>query len=72
MNKYKKLKIRGSLLDRGQLSKHIEKLASNHNIRSNSKKDESIPVTERRLSIDTKISSSDETRNTAKTITQQS
>lgn len=39
MNKYKKLKIRGSLLDRSQLSKHIEKLASNHNIRSNSKKD---------------------------------
>ena len=39
MNKYKKLKIRGSLLDRGQFAKHIEKMASEHNIRSNSKKD---------------------------------
>ena len=39
MKKYKKLKIRGTLLDRGQLAKHIEKTASEHNIKSNSKKD---------------------------------
>ena len=39
MNKYKKLNIRGSLLDRGQLAKHIEKTASEHNIKSESKKD---------------------------------
>ena len=39
MNKYRKLNIRGSLLDRAQLAKHIEKVASEHNIKSNSKKD---------------------------------
>ena len=39
MNKYKKLKIRGTLLDKMQLAKHIEKTASNHNIKSKSKKD---------------------------------
>ena len=39
MKKYKKLKVRGTLLDRGQLAKHIEKTASEHNITSNSKKD---------------------------------
>ena len=39
MKKYKKLKIRGTLLDRGQLAKHIEKTASEHNIKSESKKD---------------------------------
>ena len=43
MKKYKKLKIRGTLLDRGQLAKHIEKTASEHNIRSNSKK-ETYPI----------------------------
>jgi len=39
MKKYRKLNIRGTLLDRGQLSKHIEKTASEHNIKSSSKKD---------------------------------
>ena len=39
MKKYKKLNIPGTLLDRGQLAKHIEKTASDHNIKSNSRKD---------------------------------
>ena len=39
MKKYKKLKIRGTLLDKMQFSKYIEKTASEHNIKSNSKKD---------------------------------
>ena len=43
MKKYKKLNIRGTLLDKGQLAKHIEKTASDHNVRSNSKK-ETYPI----------------------------
>ena len=39
MKKYKKLNIRGTLLDRSQLSKHIEKTASEHSIKSFSNKD---------------------------------
>ena len=39
MKKYRKLKIRGTLLDKGQLTKHIEKTASEHNIKGESKKD---------------------------------
>ena len=39
MKKYKKLNIRGTLLDKSQLSKHIEKVASDHNIKSFSNKD---------------------------------
>ena len=38
MKKYKKLNIRGTLLDRNQLAKHIEKTASEHNTRSSSNK----------------------------------
>ena len=34
MKKYKKLNIRGTLLDRTQLAKYIEKTASEHNIKS--------------------------------------
>ena len=39
MKKYKKLNIRGTLLDRNQLAKHIEKTASDHSIKSFSNKD---------------------------------
>ena len=39
MKNYKKLNIRGTLLDKSQLSKHIEKVASEHNIKSFSNKD---------------------------------
>ena len=39
----KKLSIRGTLLDRNQLSKHIEKVASEHNIRNFSNK-ETYPI----------------------------
>ena len=39
MKSYKRLKIRGTLLDRGQLAKHVEKIASEHNVRAYSKKD---------------------------------
>lgn len=39
MKKYKKLNISGSLLDKFQLEKHIEKTASEHSIKSNSNKD---------------------------------
>ena len=35
----KRINIRGTLLDRNQLAKHMEKTASEHNIKSNSKKD---------------------------------
>lgn len=38
MKKYKKLNIRGTLLDRSQLAKHIEKTASEHSIKSFSSK----------------------------------
>lgn len=34
MKKYKKLNIRGTLLDRNQLAKHIEKTAADHNTKS--------------------------------------
>lgn len=44
MKKYKKLNLRGTLLDRGQLAKHIEKTASEHNIKSYSRKD-TYPIT---------------------------
>ncbi len=39
MKKYKKLNIRGTLLDRNQLAKHIEKTASEHITKSFSSKD---------------------------------
>lgn len=39
MKKYKKLNISGTLLDKLQLAKHIEKSASEHNIKMNSSKD---------------------------------
>ena len=39
MKKYKKLNIRGTLLDRTQLAKYIEKTASEHNIKSSSQMD---------------------------------
>ncbi len=39
MKKYKKLNIRGTLLDRNQLASHIEKTASEHSIKSFSSKD---------------------------------
>lgn len=39
MKKYKKLNIIGTLLDRNQLAKHIEKTASEHSIKSFSSKD---------------------------------
>ena len=39
MRKYNKLNIRGTLLDRNQFAKHIEKTASEHSIKSFSKKD---------------------------------
>ena len=35
----RKINIRGTLLDRNQLAKHIEKTASEHSIKSNSRKD---------------------------------
>lgn len=38
MKKYKKLNIRGTLLDRNQLAKHIEKTAADHNTKSFSNK----------------------------------
>ena len=38
MNKYKKLNIRGTLLDKNQLAKHIEKTASDHNTKLYSNK----------------------------------
>ncbi len=43
MKKYNKLNIRGTLLDRGQFAKHIEKTASEHSIKSFSKK-ETFPI----------------------------
>ena len=43
MKKYKRLNIRGTLLDRSQFAKHIEKTASEHNIKSFSKK-ETYPI----------------------------
>ena len=39
MKKYKKINISGTLLDRTQLAKHIEKEASEHIIRSNTSSD---------------------------------
>lgn len=39
MKKYKKLSIRGTLLDKSQLAKYIEKTASEHNIKSSSQID---------------------------------
>jgi cyclic beta-1,2-glucan synthetase len=43
MKKYKKLNIRGTLLDKVQLAKHIEKTASEHSIKSFSNK-ETYPI----------------------------
>ena len=43
MKKYKRLSIRGTLLDRNQFAKHIEKTASEHNIKSFSRK-ETYPI----------------------------
>ncbi len=43
MKKYKSLNIRGTLLDRNQLSSYIEKIAAEHNIRTSSNK-ETYPV----------------------------
>ena len=39
MKKNRSLNIRGTLLDRNQLAKHIEKIADEHNIKSSSDKD---------------------------------
>lgn len=39
MKKYRTLNIRGTLLDRGQLSQYIERVAAEHNVKSSSEKD---------------------------------
>ena len=43
MKKNRTLNIRGTLLDRGQLSKYIEKIAAEHNVKSSSEK-ETYPI----------------------------
>ena len=43
MNTSKILKINGTLLDKSQLERHLEKVAANHNISAKSKK-ETYPI----------------------------
>jgi len=43
MKKYKELNIRGALLDKNQLSKYIEKMASEHHVKNNTNK-ETYPI----------------------------